>query len=66
MDVYLNGVLACRVRGAIAHYENRIISLEARKAIVANAENVLAVSCRQTVGGQYIDVGLALRRCGEK
>ncbi len=62
MEVYLNGVMACRGRGATTHYENRVISLEARKAIVANAENVLAVSCRQTVGRQYIDLGLSLRK----
>ena len=66
MEVYLNGVLACRARGTTAHYENQIISLNARRAIVPNAENVLAVSCKQTTGGQCIDAGLSLRKRGEE
>ena len=64
-EIYLNGILACRARGAVAHYENRIINHAARKALAPNAENVLAVDCKQTRDGQYIDVGLLLRRGGE-
>ncbi len=64
MEVYLNGVLACRARGFIRRYEYRPISPAARQAIVPDAENVLAVSCKQTTGGQYIDVGLSQRQRG--
>ena len=60
IEVYLNGVLACRQEGFYNYYENRPISAEARKALVPNASNVMAVSCKQTTGGQYVDVGLSI------
>jgi hypothetical protein len=56
-DVYLNGVLALRVKGFITDYEEFPISPEARAAL-RKGKNTLAVHCKQTTGGQYIDVGL--------
>jgi hypothetical protein len=56
-DVYLNGVLALRLSGYTTGYRQAPISEEARKTLRPGV-NVMAVSCRQTGGGQYIDVGL--------
>jgi hypothetical protein len=56
-EIYLNGVLAAKVKGYITDYEEVPITAKARAALKAGA-NHLAVHCHQTTGGQYIDVGL--------
>jgi len=60
-DVYINGVLAYKSGGAVHLYENKSISDEARRAIVPNGVNVLAVHCLNRGGDQHVDVGLSLR-----
>jgi hypothetical protein len=59
--VYINGVLAYEAGGFFNGYETRPIRPEARKAIRPGQDNVLAVQCRQSEGGQSVDVGLVLR-----
>jgi hypothetical protein len=57
-DIYLNGVLALRANGYTSDYQPMRIHPTALKAIRLG-RNSLAVHCRQTTGGQYIDVGLS-------
>jgi hypothetical protein len=56
-EVYLNGVLAARVTGYTTSYEETPISAPAQAALRVGT-NLIAAHCRQTGGGQYIDVGL--------
>jgi hypothetical protein len=58
-DVYLNGVLAAKVTRCTPGYLEFPISEGARKTL-RPGPNVLAVNCRDTGGGRYIDVGLVV------
>jgi hypothetical protein len=56
-EVYVNGALAGRFSGYTTGYTLVPASREAAAAFKPG-RNVLAVHCRQTRGGQYIDVGV--------
>jgi hypothetical protein len=57
VEVYLNGVLACRDGDFLTAYDDFQITAEAA-ATLHPGKNVMAVHCHPTMGGQYIDVGL--------
>jgi hypothetical protein len=57
LEVYLNGTRAASATGFLADYELLPLTLEGREAL-RPGRNVLAVHCRQTIGGQYVDVGI--------
>ncbi len=58
-EVYIDGVLAADLKGHTNSYVPARISEDAA-ALLTPGEHVMAVRCRQTGGGQYIDVGLAV------
>ncbi|QDT08605.1 glycoside hydrolase family 2 protein [Stieleria marina] len=56
-EIYLNGKLISAVKGFTTQYNAFPINREKRAAI-AKGRNLLAVHCKQTTGGQFIDVHL--------
>jgi hypothetical protein len=56
VEIYLNGVLALRAGGFATGYDAFPLNAAA-KAALKPGRNVIAVHCRQTGGGQYIDLG---------
>lgn len=69
VEIYLNGVLAAKATGYTTDYEELPMTPDGRAALKLG-KNLIAVRCRQTAGGQYIDVGIAAvreePRAGEK
>jgi hypothetical protein len=55
-DVYVNGVRVASVTGYTTEYETMAMPQAAKQALKIG-RNVLAIHCRQTGGGQYIDAG---------
>ncbi|HET7733355.1 MAG TPA: glycoside hydrolase family 2 TIM barrel-domain containing protein, partial [Paludibacter sp.] len=58
-SIYINGVLAATLTGYSTDYINVEISQAAKAALVLNGTNTIAISCHQTIGGQFIDAGLS-------
>ena len=57
VEVYLNGKLVFQKPGHISKYQTHDIT-DISADVLQTGKNVVAVHCRQTVGGQYIDLGL--------
>ncbi len=58
VEVSVNGILAASAPGFVGDYV-RLPMSDAARASLEPGKNVLAVHCRQTIGGQVIDVGIA-------
>ena len=57
-QIYINGVFVAELGGFTTDYDPYPLSETARKALKIGT-NVMAIHCRQTTGGQYIDAGFA-------
>ena len=64
VEIYLNGVLAAQESGFLTGYRPLPIQSNAA-ASLKPGKNTLAVHCKQTSGGQYIDVGIVARKTPE-
>lgn len=56
-EVYINGVLVLATKGYTQDFVTYEVSVEAGKAFRAG-KNTIAIHCKQTMGGQYIDCGI--------
>lgn len=61
VQVYLNGELIYEAEGYVTDYQFVPLDAEALQLLRPMERNVLAVHCRQSVGGQYVDVHLVDR-----
>lgn len=57
VEVYLNGTRIYEAKGYLTKYETVVLPKTAVNAL-QTGRNVIAVHCRQTGGGQYIDLAL--------
>jgi hypothetical protein len=56
-EVYINGQLAARTTGYSTEYTMVPLTAQGRAA-VRPGKNTIAIHCKQTTGGQYIDAGI--------
>ncbi len=56
--IYLNGVPVLKKEGFVPSYTAVPFTDQAKRALKPGATNVMAIHCRQSIGGQYIDVGI--------
>lgn len=56
-EVYVNGRLVASFKGFLTGYTEQILT-DALKGAIKPGENTISIHCRQTTGGQYIDVGI--------
>ncbi len=57
--IYIDGIPAATLPGYSTGYELVDIAPEAKARLKPGAEVTIAVHCHQTVGGQFIDVGIS-------
>lgn len=57
VEVYINGILAGSAKGYTIEYDWVAMSAAGRAAL-RPGKNLIAVHCKQTRGGQFIDVGI--------
>jgi hypothetical protein len=57
LEVFLNGAPLLEAKGYTTGYELWPLGSHGRE-LLRTGDNVLAVHCKQTTGGQYVDVGL--------
>ena len=57
VEIYINGVLAGSAKGYVTDYVSLPMTPAGRTALKPG-KNIIAVHCHQTIGGQYIDVGI--------
>jgi len=58
VKVYVNGDLLVEQRGFLQDYEYHTLTPDQIALFRPGGQNLVAVHCRQTTGGQFIDVGL--------
>ncbi len=58
-EVFVNGKQVIRQRGFVTQYKDVPLGREALSAL-RPGRNIIAIHCRQTEGGQYIDAGLTV------
>ena len=59
VEIYINGVLAASATGYTQFtYAYLDLSAAAKDAVLPNSDNLIAVHCHQTGGGQIIDAGI--------
>jgi hypothetical protein len=56
-EVYINGRLVAELKGYTTSYVQMPLDEQAQKSLKAGT-NCIAIHCRQTAGGQYIDAGI--------
>ena len=61
VEVYFNGILAAKAQGYNTAYEIFDIT-PAALAVLKPGKITLAVHCLQTIGGQYIDLGIVTEK----
>ncbi|WP_186458797.1 glycoside hydrolase family 2 protein [Mucilaginibacter achroorhodeus] len=61
-EIYINGKLVAKLNGWTSDYEDVSMMPSFQSALNKKGNNLMAVHCKNTNSGQYIDVGLVLNR----